>query len=208
MLSGLLTNPYIINNNDLQHLKNATERYPSFALGYTLIAKTLHTESPESAAVSIKKAAIYALNRNALRKFIEEERLIAETIKVKDNDVVIEEELYREGRENELLQEIARPEHISRQEAQLLIIDKFIQAEPRISPVKSSNNIEEIEDLSIESTLLKERLLTESFAKVLVSQGHFLKAKEVYNELCLIKPEKKVYFAEKIEELNKKNLKI
>jgi hypothetical protein len=49
----------------------------------------------------------------------------------------------------------------------------------------------------------KEAIVTESMAQVWVHQGKILKAIEVYNKLSLQHPEKRAYFAAKIEQLNR-----
>ena len=55
----------------------------------------------------------------------------------------------------------------------------------------------EVEKLAIESISLNEEILTEAMAEVRVMQGQRLKAKEIYNKLSLIYPEKSAYFAKK-----------
>jgi len=84
----------------------------------------------------------------------------------------------------------------------LSIIDKFIENDPKISPIdKSVNSFDEIEfdDYSDE-------LMTETLAKVLVKQKKYKKAIRAYKILCLKYPEKNVLFASEIEKI--KNLQL
>ena len=84
----------------------------------------------------------------------------------------------------------------------LSIIDKFIENDPKISPIdKSVNSFDEIEfdDYSDE-------LMTETLAKVLVKQKKYKKAIRAYKILCLKYPEKNVLFASQIEKI--KNLQL
>ncbi|MDB5203887.1 MAG: hypothetical protein JWQ27_3296 [Ferruginibacter sp.] len=49
-----------------------------------------------------------------------------------------------------------------------------------------------------------EAVVTEAMAEALIQQGKFVKARELYLKLSLLNPAKSVFFAAKIEELNKK----
>ncbi len=218
--SQFVNNPYLLSLNDIMKLESASKQFPYFQLSYSLIAKGIHSKAPEIAGDAIRKAAVYALNRNALRKLIENE---LEFFQIANNkteihekistifepSAFIDEELKREERENELLQELVEKvsDQQELQKKQLEIIERFIVAEPRIQPIRGimgQQQNDEIEDLSISSTMMPVNSITETFAKVFVKQGQFEKAIQVYEELSLKKPEKKTYFAEKIEEIKRK----
>ena len=79
------------------------------------------------------------------------------------------------------------------------IIDQFIQNQPTLSkPRKSSVEDEPAEDLAaVEFTLP----VSETIAILLTKQGKYLQAIELYEKLSLIKPEKRLYFATRILEL-------
>ncbi|RFS13662.1 hypothetical protein [Emticicia sp. C21] len=210
-----LNNPQSLSLNDIMLMENMTKKYPYFQLGYTMIAKGIYTKAPEIAHDAIRKAAIYALSRNALRKVIENDidwnanitaRLIDTPTEVKFSPDSIEEELNREKLEEELIESIAKPALRNIQEEQLALIEQFIKKEPRIQPIRTNINAEEVEDLSERSTTMKGPLLTESYAKILSRQGRFAQAIEVYHKLIAKNPEKNTYFAEKIAELEKKIL--
>lgn len=55
-----------------------------------------------------------------------------------------------------------------------------------------------------ESLRTDEALVSEALAEILANQGHYDRAIEMYNRLRLIIPEKSVFFAQKIEELESK----
>lgn len=81
------------------------------------------------------------------------------------------------------------------------IIDQFIQNQPSLSkPKKSKDDDEPIEDLAAVEFSLP---VSETIAILLSKQGKYLQAIELYEKLSLIKPEKRVYFASRIEELQK-----
>lgn len=92
------------------------------------------------------------------------------------------------------------------------ILNKFIEDEPKISrPLKE--NFEPIKEKteffspvkkakqSLDSTAMP---VSETLAKIFAVQGNYPKAIYAYEQLCLIYPEKKIFFASQIEELKKK----
>jgi tetratricopeptide (TPR) repeat protein len=83
------------------------------------------------------------------------------------------------------------------------IINTFIDKDPGLIRSTKQKIMEagKQEDLSGSSVRLSKGIVTENFAKILATQGRYEKAIEVYEQLILKFPEKKAYFAEKIEEL-------
>ena len=81
------------------------------------------------------------------------------------------------------------------------IIDKFIEANPKIAPVKETTkppaNISK-------STEEPTHLMTETLAKVYLEQKKYTKAIQAYEILILKYPEKSSFFADRINEI--KNL--
>jgi tetratricopeptide (TPR) repeat protein len=208
-----MSNPQSLSLNDIMTMENATKKFPYFQLGYTLIAKGIYAKAPEIAKDAVRKAAIYALSRNALRKVIENDmdwnsipaiRVTENQLENKFSQGTIDEELNREKLEEELIESIAKPALRNIQDEQLAIIEQFIKKEPRIQPTRQGDTIVEVEDLSESSTTLNGPLATESYAKILSRQGRFQQAIEVYKKILVKNPEKSAYFAEKIADLEKK----
>ena len=90
--------------------------------------------------------------------------------------------------------------------AQSKIIDAFIKKEPKIRPKKPSLKVKEKpqKDLSVESTKIKNDLVSENLAIIMEKQGKISKAKDIYKKLIWKFPQKKAYFATRIKELDKK----
>lgn len=81
----------------------------------------------------------------------------------------------------------------------LSIIDRFIEADPKISPMEKNEPIESL----INGDFNSEELMTESLAKILLRQKKYKKAIKAYKILSLKYPEKNVFFAGKIQEIRK-----
>jgi len=80
---------------------------------------------------------------------------------------------------------------------QLDIIDKFIENNPKIAPIKK----EEETPLKIYSSAEKPSLMTETLAKIYLEQKKYSQAIQAYDILILKYPEKSVFFANRIEEI-------
>lgn len=81
------------------------------------------------------------------------------------------------------------------------LIDDFNKKTVKFNIPVDSGDLDESLDLSIESTRLKENLISESFAKILVKQKKIKEAREIYQKLQLKFPDKKAYFADCLEKL-------
>lgn len=88
----------------------------------------------------------------------------------------------------------------SRKELDSLLIDRFIESNPRIVP---SETPPENADISEDSVKEHESFFTDTLAKIYVKQGNFSKAILAYEKLSLKYPEKSTYFAGQITEIKK-----
>ncbi len=91
-----------------------------------------------------------------------------------------------------------------KKEEQVNIIDAFIKKNPSIKP--QTTNLPPAapsKDLSEPSQKLKDELVSENLALILLKQGKNERALEVYEKLILKIPEKKAYFAARIKEIKK-----
>ena len=89
-------------------------------------------------------------------------------------------------------------ERIEFKEKAEILIDQFIQNQPKIKPKAEFYSAENMAKKSIEDS---EGIVTETLAKVYARQGNIAKAKSIYNQLILKNPEKKSYFASLIKDL-------
>lgn len=83
------------------------------------------------------------------------------------------------------------------------LIDKFIKDQPSISRPKAS--FYNAKDIAASSIVDQENIVSETLAKIYMDQGHFEKAKNIYQKLSLKYPEKSSYFAALIEKAEKED---
>ena len=93
-----------------------------------------------------------------------------------------------------------------KQLSQNQIIEHFIKEQPSIGDVKKE--IEDFDegttrDLSLKSTTFGDDLVSENLAVILLKQGKKEKAIDIYKKLIWKLPQKKAYFAARIEEIKK-----
>jgi hypothetical protein len=88
----------------------------------------------------------------------------------------------------------------SKKQMQSALIDKFIIANPRIEPIrdKSGPLLEEIHRPLVEED---GGFVTETLARIYISQEYYSKAIDIYEKLSLKFPEKSSYFASQIEKV-------
>ena len=103
---------------------------------------------------------------------------------------------YTEENQNIQYQESKKSEPLKNK---LSIINRFIEADPKISPSENNETIESV----IKGDFNSEELMTESLAKILLKQKKYKKAIKAYKILSLKYPEKNVFFAGQIQKIKK-----
>ena len=81
------------------------------------------------------------------------------------------------------------------------IVDQFLTNQPTLSRGKK-NSPEQLEEIADLSDVPFSPPVSETFAYILVQQGKISLAIDIYTKLMLSKPEKRLYFASRISELN------
>jgi len=89
-------------------------------------------------------------------------------------------------------------------------VKKYLQASPVAGKSNESAQQEKVIDeiiageLARKSLQMNDQLVTETYARILVMQGKYQKAVEMYMKLSLLKPQKSDYFAALIDQLKKR----
>lgn len=99
-------------------------------------------------------------------------------------------------------EEPAIPVSDDKKKVQADLIDRFIMTNPRIEP-KMEKTVVQNEDLSRPYIEEQGVFVTETLAKIYLTQGYYSKAIDIYEKLSLKFPEKSDYFAAQIEKIRK-----
>ncbi|MDF2158537.1 hypothetical protein [Algoriphagus sp. CAU 1675] len=91
----------------------------------------------------------------------------------------------------------------SKKKEQIDLIKAFSKKEIKLATIKEIEANQNTENLAAKSTEINDKLISESFAKLLEKQGKSDKAIEIYEKLSLKFPDKRTYFADLIENLKK-----
>lgn len=95
-----------------------------------------------------------------------------------------------------------KPEKPKYEKSKSELIDQFIKNSPRIS--RSRSDFYNPVDYAMKSEIDKEDIVSETLAKIYLSQGNLEKPIKIYEKLILKVPEKSSYFARQIEKIKQK----
>ncbi len=230
IFSYLIAHPTNISLADVKAIETVTKQYPYCQLGHILLAKAYHSHHVEELAFEkIRHASAHAISRNALRKLINgsfknevtanilpkfdseylhifSENPVSQIVVSKEDEITEQTELMSNVdllTNSSAVEDLLLDDIVQRKQLQNSIIDSFLMKDPGLIRTTKSQleAMGKQEDLSVSSAKLDKGIVTESYAKILTMQGRKDKAVEVYEKLILKFPEKKTYFASKIQEL-------
>ncbi len=182
-LIEIIKNPSLISEEDIEDLKLEIEKYPFFSILYVLLAKKLNDDDNICKNKALELASIYSVNRSILKKIISSKftKQNKETVRAGDRLLKPEDQMINNHKKNESLNNLSKE---------------------NINYIKASDLLDEEdeqENLALESICLKNDLITENLAKIMVQQGKISDAKYIYKQLCLKLPQKKAYFVNILE---------
>ena len=217
-------------NTALEFL-SLSEKYPYFQLPMFYHTKSLKEQGSDNYKQYLNKLALKTMDRGILKNLMEAPIKAHSPFEIKKPIIEKESNKIQVDLDNKVLVDNSNNEEIDKLKLtfidwieftednikheleivedkksplqdKLSIIDKFIENDPKISPIdKSVNSFDEIEFYDY-----SDELMTETLAKVLVKQKKYKKAIRAYKILCLKYPEKNVLFASQIEKI--KNLQL
>ena len=168
-------------------LKKILNSYPYFQSVSAYLLKTLKIQEKESFNELLPRTALLTYDRKTLRDWL----FTAEEIDTTDNSKV---EKYSFLDWFDIIND-----EVPKVEKKLDLIDEFIKNSPKIEFSKDEKSENEI----IIDTKIKDELITETLAKIYVTQKKFNKAIKAYDILSLKYPKKSSFFADQINYIKK-----
>ncbi|MDD4108306.1 MAG: tetratricopeptide repeat protein [Prolixibacteraceae bacterium] len=187
----LLRNPVLLGKETLPELQKITEDYPYFHAAVFLLLKNLHLSGSPGFTETLKRSAIGIPDRKRLYMYLHSLRESAGG------------DYYFEQTDSKIRQTIADDK--SNQVPENNLIDKFLSHEPRGIKIEKDSQVKVSEKNEIVEKSLAEtdELITETLAMIYFQQKKYEKALDAFKKLSLKYPEKSVYFASRIEEIEK-----
>ena len=168
-------------------LKKILNSYPYFQSVSAHLLKTLKIQEKESFNELLPRTALLSYNRKTLRDWL----YSSEEIDSPDNSKV---EKYSFLDWFDIIND-----EVPKVEKKLDLIDEFIKNSPKIEFSKEEESDNEI----TVDTKIKDELITETLAKIYVTQKKFNKAIKAYDILSLKYPKKSSFFADQINYIKK-----
>ena len=175
-------------------------------LDFDVVGMEVVTYDKNSSVDTLEQSIISSINEaDGAKNLVEEKLNIGKPLEFSQN----EKHSFQEWLQLSRLSPIERtpqpkvdhnPVEDAEKRKKLELIDKFIENNPKIPPIKKDNSITLIEP-KIED---KSYLMTETLARVYLEQRKYSKAIQAYEILILKYPEKSSFFADRISDI--KNL--
>ena len=168
-------------------LKKILNSYPYFQSVSAYLLKSLKIQEKESYNELLPKTALLSYNRKVLRDWL----FASEEINIPNNSKI---EKYSFLDWFDIIND-----EVPKVEKKLDLIDEFIKNSPKIEFSKDEESGKEI---TIDAKI-KDELITETLAKIYVTQKKFNKAIKAYDILSLKYPKKSSFFADQINYIKK-----
>ncbi len=187
LLSKIIKNFNPEDEKQSLELKKILNSYPYFQFVSAYLLKTLKIQGKQSFNELLPKTALLSNNRKHLRDWLFSSHEIAtpENSKIEKYSFLDWFDIINDD--------------VPKVEKKLDLIDQFIKNSPKIE----FSNEEKTESQIMIDTKIKDELITETLAKIYVSQKKFNKAIKAYDILSLKYPKKSSFFADQIVYIKK-----
>jgi tetratricopeptide (TPR) repeat protein len=187
----LTEKPYLLSQSSTEELKHITKKYPFFQAAWMLYLKNLKNNGNPLFETVLKKAALMLPDRKQLYHFLHSK----------------EEELYSHYNLDDMEADPAASHGQPIPVEGKNLIDRFLSFQPgKIKPDKpllEKYSVDSHEQVVARSLSEDDNLVTETLAMIYFNQKKYDKALEAFRKLSLKYPEKSIYFASRIEEIEK-----
>ena len=187
LLSKIIKNFNPEDEKQSLELKKILNSYPYFQFVSAYLLKALKIQGKQSFNELLPKTALLSNNRKLLRDwlFSSQEIVTPENSKIEKYSFLDWFDIINDD--------------VPKVEKKLDLIDQFIKNSPKIE----FSNEEKTESQIMIDTKIKDELITETLAKIYVSQKKFNKAIKAYDILSLKYPKKSSFFADQIVYIKK-----
>ena len=233
-INSLIQNPSKVNDKELTYFLDLTLKYPSSSFCFLFLTKILHQQERIGFEQSLNSTALRIPDRTLLYDMIHSENSSKHQEKINpvnnlDDDInELEKNIYGDLIQNQIINELElldpkekteTPKIIS--ETETMSFEEWLTGHSTVnhnqtdidSIIKNLNErkiLKKKESFYSGSKAAKESLKennemnTETLAEIYVKQGNYPKAITIYEQLMLSNPEKKVFFASRINYIKQK----
>jgi len=185
-------NPDGLNHETLTGFRELTENYPFFQAGWLLYLKNLKVTGSTQFEATLKKAAPLVPDRRQLYRLL-----------LPENESFAKSDYFSRM----VVREAYNSDEVTQQKPENSLIDRFLSSDHGPIKLDKSGN-EHFQEKSENEIVAKsvnesDELITETLAMIYFQQKNYDKALEAFQKLSLKYPEKSVYFASRIEEIEK-----
>jgi hypothetical protein len=256
-ISNLISSPEKATDDELSYLFQLSKKHQYAGICYVIIAKILRSQNRTGFDNILRSAALRINNRAYLFNIIQnspktesspivkpeiktkEKKDFEPTEQKKEDENLLEQNIYSNLISNELIHEINNPEEPASlspeieknpvdekeeiNEKTLMPFEFWLYKSPPINATKKERTVDEIlksledrktskdkkqffspSEAAKKSLIDEEEMYTETLAEIYIKQGNYPKAIKIYEQLMMSIPEKKLFFASRINYINQK----
>ncbi len=205
----MMDRPFELTQEETHSITKLIEKYPYFQTARLLSLRGIKEHVRAEYDESLKKAAAYSTDRTLLFDYITYKKNLEKNKKIKTKEDLpstkSDSTKLVEFNKNELHSfsewlKHSIPSVKKKQHDTFSAIDRFIELNPKLSPLKER---QENVDIAMNSITENQDLITETLAKIYVEQKKYDKAIQAFKILSLKYPEKNSFFANQINAIKK-----
>ena len=232
-ITSLIENPSKVNDKELSYFFDLTLKYPSSSFCFLSLTKILHEQERIGFEKTLNSTALRIPNRTLLYDLIHSKTTSKHKEKIKpkklDNDInELEKNIYGDLIQNQIINDLELLDSHNNKEITQIVSETDVMSFEEWLTGRNNHDRNETDIDSIIKNLNERKILkkkesfysgskaakeslkennkmnTETLAEIYVKQGNYPKAITIYEQLMLSNPEKKVFFASRINYINQK----